>query len=224
MNNWKRGRDEILWLAPAMSSCLECPYLVSTQLHPLIPSHWADAVRTINLPGWVPRHVLTAKKTPTPISLPSPTTKVESHASHIDFSDSYIPLVYTHDDCKKKHNVQYKENISFSPVSLILTDQSSNRGYSMCSQSVAGDLWWRRKKGKTNTFESGMLTTKYLGAVSETNSSKSFSKGTVVNSRQFFATAYFRETKGTFSSWSTNGSLDKEKKEHLLLQIFYFKD
>lgn len=128
----------------------------------------------------------------------------------------------------KKHNVQYKENISFSPVSLILTDQSSNRGYSMCFQSVAGDLWWRRKKGKTNTFESGMLTTKYLGAVSETNSSKSFSKGTVVNSRQFFATAYFRETKGTFSSWSTNGSLDKEKKEqkkpkHFSLYFCFYK-
>lgn len=121
----------------------------------------------------------------------------------------------------KKHNVQYKENISFSPVSLILTDQSSNRGYSMCFQSVAGDLWWRRKKGKTNTFESGMLTTKYLGAVSETNSSKSFSKGTVVNSRQFFATAYFRETKGTFSSWSTNGSLDKEKERTKETKAFF---
>lgn len=64
-NNWKRGRDGSVWLAPAMSSCLECPYLDSSQLHPLIPSHWADAVRTINLPGWVPCHVLTAK-TPIP--------------------------------------------------------------------------------------------------------------------------------------------------------------
>lgn len=37
--------------------------------------------------------------------------------------------------------------------------------------------------GGENGFGSGMLTTKYPGAVSGTNSNKSFSKGTVVNSR-----------------------------------------
>lgn len=72
-----------------------------------------------------------------------------------------------------------------------------------------------------NIFGSGMLTTKYPEAVSGTNSNKSFSKGTVVNSRGFFLFSFFfgnclfffRETKGTFSQWPTNGSLDKEKKK-----------
>lgn len=44
---------------------------------------------------------------------------------------------------------------------------------------------WEKKEVK-NIFGSGMLTTKYPGAVSGTNSNKSFSKRTVVNSRYFF--------------------------------------
>lgn len=74
---------------------------------------------------------------------------------------------------------------------------------------------WEEDEEVENIFGSGMLTTKYPGAVSGTNSNKSFSKGTVVNSGVFFflQTAHFRERKGTFSSWSTNGSLDKEKKK-----------
>lgn len=63
-----------------MSSCLECPYLDSTQLHPVIPSHGHDAVRTINLSGWVPCHVLTANSPHPPSS-----NEVESHAIHIDW-------------------------------------------------------------------------------------------------------------------------------------------
>lgn len=93
----------------------------------------------------------------------------------------------------------------------------------MCFQvdGVGGLCWrgWGEEEEVKNIYVSGMLTTKYPGALSVTNSNKSFSKGTVVNSRGrgffflsfFFSTAYFRLTKGTFSLWSTNVSLDREK-------------
>lgn len=57
---------------------------------------------------------------------------------------------------------------------------------------MLSDLWCRcavlEKRGGggggvKNIFGSGMLTTKYPGAVSGTNSNKSISKGTVVNGR-----------------------------------------
>lgn len=96
----------------------------------------------------------------------------------------------------------------------------------MCFQAggVGGLCWrgWGEDEEVKNIYGSGMLTTKYPGALSVTNSNKSFSKRTVVNSKgrgffflffflSFFATAYFRLMKGTFSLWSTNVSLDREK-------------
>lgn len=46
--------------------------------------------------------------------------------------------------------------------------------------------WEEEGEEVKNIFRSRTLTTKYPGAVSGTNSNKSFSKGTVVNSRHFF--------------------------------------
>lgn len=136
-NNWKHGRDGSVWLAPAMSSCLECPYLGSTQLHPLIPSHRPDAVRTINLPGWVPCHVLTAN-TPHPPSPPSPSTKVESHATHIDSDVPQAQRDYGQisDDCEK--HLMYSMHIStpFNTVSLIFLGGGSNKELQCVFRSV----------------------------------------------------------------------------------------
>lgn len=227
-NNWKRGRDGSVWLAPAMSSCLECPYLGSTQLHPLIPSHWADAVRTINLPGWVPCHVLTANPTPSPsthspphhreappprlkvmpiISSPLTPTSPWAHRAHVQTSD----------DCGKYMTYSVQEALHQTLWGFSTGVQA---GVTVCvfRSVVAGALRLETGLGgggQKTFFGSGTLTTKYPGAVSGTNSNKSFSKRTVVNSRGFFffVTAYFRGMKGTFSSCSTNGSLDKEKRK-----------
>lgn len=104
-----RARD---WL-PALSSRRECPYLGSTQLHPLIPSRWADAVRTINLPGWALCHVWTAKNTPTPALPPPPRLKVMP----ITLTSLILTLPRArHDHAQnlwwlwKTHNVQYTGN------------------------------------------------------------------------------------------------------------------
>lgn len=62
------------------------------------------------------------------------------------------------------------------------------------------------KNKKVHIFGSRTLKTEYPGAVSGTNFNKSFSKGTVVNSRWFLAATYFKERKGTFSSKLALGS------------------
>lgn len=55
-----------------------------------------------------------------------------------------------------------------------------------CRCAVLEKGWEEEEEEVKNLFGSWMLTTKYPGAVSGTNSNKSFSKGTVVNSRIFF--------------------------------------
>lgn len=110
-------------------------------------------------------------------------------------------------------------NTPFNTVSLVFLDRGSNTAFSdlWCRCAVLENGW----KEVKNIFGSGMLTTKYPGAVSGTNSNKSFSKGTVVNRVFLFSpTAYFRETKGTFTSWSARG--DTKNKRNKTIFSFNF--
>lgn len=81
----------------------------------------------------------------------------------------------------------------FSIVSLISLGGSECKECTACFRVYGvGGLHWRgwgeEEEEVKNIYGSRMLTTKYPGALSVTNSNKSFSKGTVVNSggRGFF--------------------------------------
>lgn len=246
-NNWKRGRDGSVWLAPAMSSCLECPYLGSTQLHPLIPSHWADAVRTINLPGWVPCHVLTANPTPSPSTHSPPHITAKPHHQGWKSCQSYLllwlrrplgliviaytPLMIVENTWRtvcRKLFIQHC-GVSRPGFKQELLCVFSHPWLQVC---YARDGFGRRRRSKT-FFGSGTLTTKYPGAVSGTNSNKSFSKRTVVNSRGFcfFCNCLFqrneRHLQLMLCKW-LSGQREKEwknkkKQEHFSLHFASFE-
>lgn len=116
----------------------------------------------------------------TPLTLTSPW-------AHRDYGQ-------TSDDCDK--HIMYSKQ---DALSLVFLDQGSNGTYSVCFQMCGAGVLERGREEEEEVkdifFGSGMLTTKYPGAVSGTNSNKSFSKGTVVNSRVFFFCAYFRKRK-----------------------------
>lgn len=141
------------------------------------------------------------------ISSPLTPTSPWAHRAHVQTSD----------DCGKYMTYSVQEALHQTLWGFSTGVQA---GVTVCvfRSVVAGALRLETGLGgggQKTFFGSGTLTIKYPGAVSGTNSNKSLSKRTVVNSRGFFffVTAYFRGMKGTFSSCSTNGSLDKEKRK-----------
>lgn len=97
-----------------------------------------------------------------------------------------------------------------------------------CRCAVLERGWEEEEEEVKNIFGSGMLTTKYPGAVSGTNSNKSFSKGTVVNSRRLFCNCLFqrneRHLQHEVYNW-LSGQREKERtKEKKKSSLFGFSE
>lgn len=139
----------------------------------------------------------------------------------LTLTSPWVPHDYgqTSDDSRKP--IIY--NTLLNTVSLVFLDQGPNIVYlQICGAGCAVlEKGWKEVK---KNFRSGMLTTKYPGAVSGTNSNKSFSKGTVVNSGVFLfhfsPNACFREMKGIFTSWSTRGDTKNKRIKAIFLSVF----
>lgn len=215
---------------PAMSSCLEGPYLGSTQLHPQVRSHWADAVTSINLPGWVLLYVLTAKTPhpdPTLTSVPNPTAAVEGWKSCQSFHLLWLrchlgPVVIMDNSLLTMANPLCTATLH-SPLSGRNVWTGVQTGVVLCVlRSV--ETGWRGWGGGQKHFRIWLLTTKYPGAVSGTNSNKSFSNGTVVN--RVFSMAPWEERKapsacGLQMSFCVEAIYKKQR--HLFFLVLFFK-
>lgn len=155
----------------------------------IIPSpviDWSDVVISINLPVWIPYHVLTVPRpfrTPTiTATLHNPTIKVESHG-HNSFEILWrwcclwtIMSVENRTWTVDSLHTRY----SFTPVSHLQSLLIE------CVFKPVIHVSCTTEKKVKQILGLRILPTKYPAAVSGTNCNKSFSKATVVNRNVLF--------------------------------------